>query len=160
MTVPGLLGGAMVVSSNRQADREPSLRHPHYLAVAPAPGSFLSVVRSGERLRWQHPPPGALLRNWENVTCPYIPGATRMRQCRQAVATVSHAVKISGPKNPIHISENDARLVYEQRFNSKDAVRLNFQISGNQAFYVMGSDIYEPIIKAMDLDAQGNQRCP
>lgn len=37
-----------------------------------------------------------------------------------------------------HISENDARLVYEQRFNSKDAVRLNFQISGNQAFYVMG----------------------
>lgn len=46
----------MVVSSNRQADRKPSLRHPHYLAVAPAPGSFLSVVRSGERLRWQHPP--------------------------------------------------------------------------------------------------------
>ena len=59
-----------------------------------------------------------------------------------------------------HISENDARLVYEQRFNSKDAVRLNFQISGNQAFYVMDSDIYEPIIKAMDLDAQGNRRCP
>ena len=56
MTVPGLLGGAMAVSSNRQADREPSLRHPHYLAVAPAPGSFLSVVRSGGRLRWQHPP--------------------------------------------------------------------------------------------------------
>ena len=46
----------MVVSSNRQADRKPSLRHPHYLAVAPAPGSFLSVVRSGERLRWQRPP--------------------------------------------------------------------------------------------------------
>ncbi len=56
MTISGLLGGAMVVSSNRQADRKPSLRHPHYLAVAPAPGSFLSVVRSGERLRWQHPP--------------------------------------------------------------------------------------------------------
>ena len=37
MTVPGLLGGAMVVSSNRQADREPSLRHPHYLAVGPRP---------------------------------------------------------------------------------------------------------------------------
>ena len=55
MTISGLLGGAMVVSSNRQADRKPSLRHPHYLAVAPAPGSFLSVVRSGERLRWQHP---------------------------------------------------------------------------------------------------------
>lgn len=51
MTVPGLLGGAMAVSSNRQADREPSLRHLHYLAVAPAPGSFPSVVRSGERLR-------------------------------------------------------------------------------------------------------------
>lgn len=33
--------------------------------------------------------------------------------------------------------------MYEQRFNSKDAVRLNFQISGNQAFYVMDSDIYE-----------------
>lgn len=59
MTIPGLLGGAMMVSSNRQADREPSLRHPHYLAVAPAPGSFLSVVRSGERLRWQHPRPSS-----------------------------------------------------------------------------------------------------
>lgn len=46
-------------------------------------------------------------------------------------------------RTPFHISENDARLVYEQRFNSKDAVRLNFQISGNQAFYVMDSDIYE-----------------
>lgn len=56
MTISGLLGGAMVVSSNRQADRKPSLRHPHYLAVAPAPGSFPSVVRGGERLRWQHPP--------------------------------------------------------------------------------------------------------
>ena len=33
-----------------------SPRHPHYLAVAPGPGSFLSVVRSGERPRWQHPP--------------------------------------------------------------------------------------------------------
>ena len=55
MTISELLGGAMVVSSNRQADRKPSLRHPHYLAVAPAPGSFLSVVRSGERLRWQRP---------------------------------------------------------------------------------------------------------
>ncbi len=51
-----------------------------------------------------------------------------------------------------HISENDARLVYGQRFNSKDAVRLNFQISGNQAFYVMDSAIYELIIKAMELD--------
>lgn len=56
MTISGPLGGAMVVSSDRQADRKSSLRHPHYLAVAPAPGSFLSVVRSGERLRWQHPP--------------------------------------------------------------------------------------------------------
>ena len=56
MTISGLLGGAMVVSSNRQADRKPSPRHPHYLAVAPAPGSFLSVVRSGERLWWQRPP--------------------------------------------------------------------------------------------------------
>ena len=51
MTILGLVGGAMVVSSNRQADRKPSPRHPHYLAVAPAPGSFLSVVWSGERLR-------------------------------------------------------------------------------------------------------------
>ena len=42
--------------------------------------------------------------------------------------------------------------MYEQRFNSKDAVRLNFQISGNQAFYVMDSAIYELIIKAMELD--------
>lgn len=50
------------------------------------------------------------------------------------------------------ISENDARIVHEQRFNSKDAVRLNFQISGNQAFYVMDSAIYELIIKAMELD--------
>ena len=56
MTIFGLLGGAMVVSSNRQADRKPSPRHPHYLAVAPALGGFLSVARSGERLRWQHPP--------------------------------------------------------------------------------------------------------
>ena len=59
-----------------------------------------------------------------------------------------------------HISENDARFAYEQRFNSKDAVSLNFQISGNQAFYVMDSDISEPIIKVMELDAQGNRRCP
>lgn len=59
MTISGLLGGAMVVSSNHQADRKPSLRHPHYLAVAPAPSSFLSVVRSGERLRWQHPRPSS-----------------------------------------------------------------------------------------------------
>lgn len=51
-----------------------------------------------------------------------------------------------------HISENDARLVYEQPFNSKDAVRLNFQISGNQAFYVMDSAIYELIIRAMQFD--------
>ena len=51
-----------------------------------------------------------------------------------------------------HISENDARLACEQRFNFKDAVRLNFQISGNQAFYVMDSAIYELIIKAMELD--------
>lgn len=56
MTISGLLGGAMVVSSNRQGDRKPSPQHPHYLAVAPGPGSFLSVVRSGERPRWQHPP--------------------------------------------------------------------------------------------------------
>ena len=52
----GLLGGAMVVSFNHQADRKPSPRHPHYLAVAPALGGFLSVARSGERLRWRHPP--------------------------------------------------------------------------------------------------------
>ena len=56
MTISGLLGGAMVASSNRQADRKPSLRHPHYLAVAPAPDRFRAVVRSGERFRWQHPP--------------------------------------------------------------------------------------------------------
>ena len=33
------------------------MRRPHYLAVAPAPSSFLSVVRSGERLKWQRPGP-------------------------------------------------------------------------------------------------------
>ncbi len=32
------------------------MRRPHYLAVVPAPSSLLSVVRSGELLRWQHPP--------------------------------------------------------------------------------------------------------
>ena len=51
-----------------------------------------------------------------------------------------------------HISENEARLACEQRFNFKDAVRLNFQISGNQAFYVMDSLIYELIFKTMELD--------
>ena len=56
MAISGLLGGSMVVSSNRRADWRPFLRRAHYLAVAPAPGSFLSVVRSGERLRWQRPP--------------------------------------------------------------------------------------------------------
>lgn len=59
MTISGLLGGAMVVSSNRQVDWKPSLRHPHYLAAAPAPGSFLSVVWSGERFRWQHSRPSS-----------------------------------------------------------------------------------------------------
>lgn len=33
---------------------------------------------------------------------------------------------------PFHISENDARLACDQRFNFKDAVRLNFQISGTR----------------------------
>ena len=37
MTIFGLLGGAMVVSSNRWVDRRPFLRHLHYLAVAPPP---------------------------------------------------------------------------------------------------------------------------
>ena len=55
MTISGLLGGAMVVSSNWWVDWRPFLRRPHYLAVALAPGSFLSVVRSGGRLRWQRP---------------------------------------------------------------------------------------------------------
>ena len=59
MTISGLFGGAMVVPFNRWADRMPSLRHPHYLAVAPAPGSFLSVVRICERLRWQRPRPSS-----------------------------------------------------------------------------------------------------
>lgn len=44
-------------SSQSSTDRSPSARHPHYLAVALlAPGSFLSAVRNGDRLRWQHPP--------------------------------------------------------------------------------------------------------
>ena len=58
-TISGLLGGAMVVSSNWWVDWRPFLRRPHYLAVAPAPGSFLSVVRSGGRLRRQHPRPSS-----------------------------------------------------------------------------------------------------
>ena len=45
--------GDILQSSGRS---EALPRHSHYLAVAPAPGSFLSVVRSGGRLRWQHPP--------------------------------------------------------------------------------------------------------
>ena len=44
--------GGILQSSGRS---EALPRHSHYLAVAPAPGSFLSVVRSGGRLRWQHP---------------------------------------------------------------------------------------------------------
>ena len=59
MTISGLLGGAMVISSNRQIDWKPSLRHPHYLAMVPAPGSFLSVVRICERLRWQRSRPSS-----------------------------------------------------------------------------------------------------
>lgn len=36
VTISGLLSGAMMVSSNRRADRRPSLRRLHYPAVAPA----------------------------------------------------------------------------------------------------------------------------
>ena len=42
-----------ILQSSGQSEALP--RHSHYLAVAPAPGSFLSVVRSCERLRWQRP---------------------------------------------------------------------------------------------------------
>lgn len=51
-----------------------------------------------------------------------------------------------------HISESDAKRIYEERFNCKDTVHLDFKIGENQAFYVMDSAVYELIIKAMRLD--------
>ncbi len=51
-----------------------------------------------------------------------------------------------------HISESDAKRVYEERFNSKDSVYLDFEIGGARAFYVMDSAVYELIIRAMELD--------
>ncbi len=51
-----------------------------------------------------------------------------------------------------HISESDAKRVYEERFNSKDAAHLDFRMGENQAFYVMDSAVYELIIRAMNLD--------
>lgn len=56
-----------------------------------------------------------------------------------------------------HISEAEAKRIYEERFNSKDAVRLDFNIGENQAFYVMDSAVYELIIKAMELDRRIDQ---
>lgn len=56
-----------------------------------------------------------------------------------------------------HISESDAKRIYEERFNCKDAVRLDFQIGENPAFYVMDSTVYELIIKAMKLDRDIDQ---
>lgn len=53
-----------------------------------------------------------------------------------------------------HISEQDAQRIFEERFNSKDAVHLDFQVNGSQAFYVMDSAVYELIIKAMQLDRE------
>lgn len=52
----------------------------------------------------------------------------------------------------LHISEKDAKRLYEERFNCKDAVRLDFKIGENQASYVMDSAVYELIIRAMELD--------
>lgn len=56
-----------------------------------------------------------------------------------------------------HISESDAKRVYEERFNCKDAVRLNFKIGETPAFYVMDSAVYELIIRAMELDRSIDQ---
>ena len=56
-----------------------------------------------------------------------------------------------------HISESQAKRVYEDRFNSKDAVHLDFEIGESQAFYVMDSAVYELIIKAMELDRRIEQ---
>lgn len=56
-----------------------------------------------------------------------------------------------------HISETEAKRVYEERFNSKDAVHLDFEIGESQAFYVMDSAVYELIIKAMELDRRIEQ---
>ncbi len=57
----------------------------------------------------------------------------------------------------LHISEKDAKRLYEERFNCKDAVRLDFKIGENQAFYVMDSAVYELIIRAMELDRSIDQ---
>lgn len=56
-----------------------------------------------------------------------------------------------------HISESDAKRIYEERFNCKDAVHLDFRMGENQAFYVMDSTVYELIIKAMELDRDIDQ---
>lgn len=56
-----------------------------------------------------------------------------------------------------HVSEQDAQRVFDQRFNSKDAVHLDFRVNGNQAFYVMDSAVYELIIKALELDREIDQ---
>lgn len=53
-----------------------------------------------------------------------------------------------------HISEKEAAEEYESRFNSKDAYLFDFQVSGNRAFYVMDSEVYELIIKALKLDRE------
>lgn len=57
----------------------------------------------------------------------------------------------------LHISEKDAKRLYEERFNCKGAVRLDFKIGENQAFYVMDSAVYELIIRAMELDRSIDQ---
>ena len=60
-------------------------------------------------------------------------------------------------RTSFHISEKDAKRLYEERFNCKDAVRLDFKIGENQAFYVMDSAVYELIIRAMELDRSIDQ---
>lgn len=51
-----------------------------------------------------------------------------------------------------HISESDAKRIYEECFNCKDTVHLDFKIGENQAFYVMDPAVYELIIMTMKLD--------
>lgn len=55
-----------------------------------------------------------------------------------------------------HQSEHDAKAVYEQRFNSKDAVHVPFSIKGKPAFYIMDSELYKLILEAERLDKSIN----
>ena len=53
-----------------------------------------------------------------------------------------------------HISEEKAKTIYDQRFNSKDAIHFDFSVVGSQAFYVMDSEVYKLILAAERLDRE------